>query len=52
MSKHSENTSNFVKETQEDVSQVWRQGKGWVNPTPSPLDQHIFNSEHHGKLSV
>ena len=52
MAEKEPNSTNFVKDTQGDISQVWRAGTGWVNPTPSPASQHIFSTGDHHKISV
>ena len=40
MANNDRNDTNFVKDTQDDTSQVWRNRVGWVNPSPSPTQQH------------
>ena len=52
MANNDRNDTNFVKDTQAEISQVWRNGVGWVNPSPSPTQQHIFSTDHHNKISM
>ena len=44
-------SENFVENTQMEESQVFR-GNKWVNPTPSPAGNVIFNTAEHDKVSM